>query len=285
MAFEAVVLADSVTERDNRITTVQVTLPRFVLAEVNTHRALSRNSASSRAIPLETQIRRVIEDPAMPVFWGRNRSGMQADEELTGAEREAAIAEWLAGRDRAVETARALGALGVHKQIAARVLEPFMWQTIIATATEWENFFALRDNKDAQPEFGHAAHMMRLARDASTPRLLKEGEWHLPLIQPDEAQWAAANPADAIKVSVGRCARVSYLTHDGTRDHAKDVELYERLLGGGHMSPFEHAARPMTSEELAKGGWSGNFFGWHQHRKDIPNEDNYAKVLEAAEEA
>jgi thymidylate synthase ThyX len=307
MAFEAAVLADSITERGHRLTTIQVTLPRFVLAEFNTHRAISRNSASSRAIPLKQQIKRVQSDPAMPVYWGRNKSGMQATEELQGKDRRRAVREWLAGRDRAVKTARKLGgldfksqamaklALGLqyvigkeraakfapkpldlHKQVAARVLEPYMWQTIIASATDLDNFFALRDNPEAQPEFRHAAHMMRLALEASTPRLLGEGEWHMPLVQPDEAREARRKPGYWLKVCIGRCARVSYLTHDGKRNPDKDVELHDRLLESGHMSPFEHAARPMTDAEYAESQYSGNFRGWHQYRKDIANEDNFA---------
>lgn len=309
MAYEAVILADSITERGHRLTTIKVTLPRFVLAEFNTHRAISRNSASSRAIPLKQQIRRVLEDPAMPIFWGRNKSGMQATEELTGRDLKRAKAEWLAGRDRAVKTARKLGGLDfksqamarlsmglslavgkeraarwiprpldLHKQIAARVLEPYMWQTIIASATDLDNFFALRDNEQAQPEIAMAARMMRLARERSTPTLLGADQWHMPLLQPDEVERAREDPERWLKISVGRCARVSYLTHDGKRNPDKDIELYERLLASGHMSPFEHVARPMTDDEFAESEYSGNFRGWHQHRKDIPYEDNFALV-------
>lgn len=284
MAYEAVVLADSVTERGDRLTTIQVTLPRFVLAEFNTHRDFSRNSASSRAIPLKTQIERVLTDPAMPVYWGANQSGMQASTELSGPLRTRAIASWLQARDDAVAQARVMGEIGAHKQIASRLLEPFMWQTIIVSATQWDNFFALRDNADAQPEFRVAAHMMREVRDASDPRLLRKGEWHLPLLQPDEIEWAKANPELAVKVCIGRCARVSYLTHDGRRDHEKDIELYERLRTGGHMSPFEHVARPMTWRDriLHPGRSRSNFRGWLQHRKNVRYEDDYSKVLAEA---
>ncbi|MNI42227.1 FAD-dependent thymidylate synthase [compost metagenome] len=146
------------------------------------------------------------------------------------------------------------------------------------TASEWENFFALRANPDAQPELRRVAELMKDAYRTSIPTPLEDGQWHLPLLQDDEQDWATENIEDAIKVCCGRSARVSYLTHDGKRDHAKDIELYDRLTEGGHMSPLEHVARPMTSEELETGEWSGNFRGWHQHRKDVIHEDNFAEV-------
>lgn len=300
------VIADSVSEAGAQLTTLEVTLPRIVLAEFNTHRVFSRNSASSRAIPVAKQLEKVMNDPFIPVHFGANKTGMQADVELTGRELQAAKAEWLAARDAAVDHVKRLLDLGLHKQITNRILEPWMWQTILVTATEWENFFALRANPDAQPEIRIAAEMMQKAMAQSTPKLLREGEWHLPLIgytpsREDfdsdqeydkhllfaqwELKWAAENPEDAIKVSVGRCARVSYLTHDGVRDFEKDIELYERLVSSGHMSPTEHVATPLNSEAddmVLTPIWSGNFRGWRQFRKTLPNEDNFAKVALAA---
>ena len=284
MAYEAKVLADSVSPEGVRLTTVEATFPRFNLSEFNTHRVFSRNSASSRAIPVRTQLERVLSDPVMPIRWGANQSGMQAEHDLSLEEQALAQKEWLRARDSAVQYVLALGrigASGVHKQITNRLLEPFMWHTVIVTATEWENFFALRDNPNAQPEIQHIARMMRKAMDASQPKPLNYGEWHLPLIQPDEAEWVAQNPSLAVQVAVGRCARVSYLTHEGKRDPSKDVELYQRLTSNGHMSPLEHVARPMTPDELAITKWSGNFRGWHQHRKDIANEDDFSKQEQA----
>ena len=49
--IKAVIAADSINVKGKRITTFIVTMPRIVLAELNTHRVFSRNSASSRAIP------------------------------------------------------------------------------------------------------------------------------------------------------------------------------------------------------------------------------------------
>lgn len=291
MAYEAKILLDSISEAGDRLTTMEVTFPRFVLAEFNTHRMFSRNSASSRAIPVEKQLARIKDDPFVPTYWGRNQPGMQAsaafDDEYTV---EILKGEWLQARDSAVEQVGKLLYLGLHKQITNRLLEPFMWHTVIVTSTEWSNFFALRANPDAQPEIREIAVMMKDIYAASTPQLVKQGNWHMPLIQSDEAGWATANPEDAHKVSAARCARVSYLTHDGKRDVSKDLELYERLTSGGHMSPLEHGATPSFYHSEPsdfgdvfplQGSWHGNFRGWKQLRKFVPNESDFSKVEKA----
>ncbi len=272
---------DSISEAGDRLSTFEVTFPRMVLAEFNTHRVFSRNSASSRAIPVLKQLMRLEENPFIPIYWGKNQAGMQADEELSAEAQEAATAIWLQARDDAMTHARNLLELGVHKQIANRLLEPFMWHTVIVTATEWDNFFALRDHPDAQPEIRKIAHMMRDVMHESTPKLLLKGEWHLPYILEDEKEWALQNPELAIQVSSGRCARVSYLTHDGVRDLEKDIELYSRLVASGHMSPPEHPATPHFNKKNMEGRRSGNFRGWKQHRKFLSNEDNFMRILEA----
>jgi thymidylate synthase ThyX len=304
MAFDAKVLADSLSPAGYRLTTLEATFPRFVLAEFNTHRAFSRNSASSRAIPIAKQLRRVLEDPYVPIEFGSNQPGMQAGPALDGEKREAAEREWLRARDDAVR--RVLGLVGdpsafspdddlleaalqveevgrnraqpaewlnVHKQVANRLLEPFMWHTVIVTATEWDNFWNLRCHPDAQPEIRLIAERMRAAMEASDPRELGWEEWHLPLVRPEDRE-EVASTEDLVKVSVGRCARVSYLTHAGKRDLDADIELHQRLLESGHMSPLEHPARPLSAAELEEGEWSGNFRGWRPYRKDIPNEEN-----------
>ncbi len=281
MAYAAKVVLDSISQAGNRLMTLEVTFPRMVLAEFNTHRVLSRNSASSRAIPVEKQLMRLEDNPFIPIYWGKNQAGMQASVELSLGDQQKATAIWLQARDDATKHARDLLDLGVHKQIANRLLEPFMWHTVIVTATEWDNFFALRDHTDAQPEIHKIAEMMREVIWESSPTLIERGQWHLPYIQEDELEWARANPKEAIMVSSGRCARVSYLTHDGQRDFSKDIELYERLVQGGHMSPTEHPATPHFRVNSQEGRWSGNFFGWKQHRKYLPNEDNFMRILEA----
>ena len=302
--YDVRIETDSASPNGIRLTTMVVTLPRIVLAELNTHRMFSRNSASSRAIPVKRQLERIETDPFLPVYWGRNQSGMQAAEELTGDMQDDARREWLAARDDSVVHAENLREVGLHKQISSRLLEPFMWQTVVITATEWDNFFALRANPDAQPEFRRAAEMMLEAYRSNQPVRLDEGYWHLPFIQPDEYDGSWEFTKQARMVSAARCARVSYLTHDGRRDHGADITLYERLTTSGHMSPLEHVATPFTATErqarealatharlvgAAMGldevtieqlvdatAFNGNFRGWTQLRKTMQDESDFA---------
>lgn len=276
MAFGAQIEADSVSPDDVRLTTFEVTIPRIVLAEFNTHRMLSRNSASSRAIPVKKMIQRVMEDPYIPTHWGKNQKGMQAGKEVDAATQQKAEAAWLVSRDKAVAAAEYLLELGIHKQLTNRLLEPFMWHTILVTATEWNNFFHLRNHPDAHPDIQVPAAMMQELLEESEPKQIDYGQWHLPLLVPeDEPKW---NDGDTwIKVSVGRCARVSYLTHDGKRDIRADIDLHDRLLKSGHMSPFEHVATPMGPGGIDTHPgtiFMGNFRGWRQYRKTIPGESD-----------
>lgn len=282
----AKILADSTSPHGVRLTTMEVVMPRIVLAEFNTHRMLSKSSASSRAIPVEKMLARVIDDPYIPEQWDRNGAGMQGHGLIEGDDALACEAEWLAARDSAVEHTRRLLALGIHKQTTNRLLEPFMWHTVIVTATEWSNFFNLRCHPAAHPAIRRTAEAMRDAMQASVPTRLEFGQWHLPLV--DERD-ASVRTADKIKLSVARCARVSYLTHDGVRDPQADIDLHDRLLASGHCSPLEHAARPMTTRDagellaqlygaVAVGPedpariFAGNFRGWVQYRKTIAGE-------------
>src|SRR5665811_2076049 len=196
---------------------------------------------------------------------------------IAAPEEVAAGADLLAALDRIEPTIKDKSQppewLNVHKQVANRLLEPFIWHTVIVTATEWENFFNLRCHADAQPEIRRAAEQMRLALEGSEPAELGEDEWHLPLIRPEDLEEDRPE-RDLVKVSAGRCARVSYLTHAGVRDLDADIELHDRLLSSGHMSPLEHPARPLSEAELAEGEWSGNCSGWRPYRKDVPDEAN-----------
>lgn len=264
------ILADSTNKRNVRLTTMEVTFPRFILAEFNTHRMLSRNSASSRAIPVEKIISRVSDGPFIPRYWGKNQKGMQAHQELTPEQAADACRVWLEARDSALQKAKELLEIGVHKQLANRLLEPFLWQTVIVTATEWENFINLRCHPDAQPEFQVIATMMQESLKGSVPVLLNDGEWHLPLIsEEDKREYSSvAGPYHLAKISAGRCARVSYLTHDGRRDPVQDIVLCDRLITSGHMSPMEHPA--MADSEATK--YVGNFRGFIQLRKTLNNE-------------
>jgi thymidylate synthase ThyX len=249
---------------------MEVRYPRFIHSELMTHRVFSRNAASSRAIPIKKMIAAVRDEPAMPVYWGRNQSGMSAREAVAPEIEARAREEWQAALADALRHAETLSdsAIDLHKQLVNRLLEPFAWITVIITATEWANFFTQRAHEDAQPEIKHLAELMLAAYRESEPGAVAFGRWHLPLIADDERSL----PDELLcKISVARCARVSYLTHDGRRDRDKDIELYERLLGGGangHWSPFEHVATPA----VAAADRSANFIGWEQYRKRFPGE-------------
>jgi thymidylate synthase ThyX len=270
MAFSARVLLDSRAPSGARLTTFEVRYPRFIHSEMMTHRSFSRNAASSRAIPVRKMIAAVREEPALPIHWGRNQTGMSAREEIAADVAERARAEWHLALTDALRHAERLADkdIDLHKQLVNRLLEPFAWITVIITATDWANFFTQRAHEDAQPEIKHVAELMLAQYRASAALPVALGEWHLPLIQSDER----ALPAEVLcRISVARCARVSYLTHDGQRDHAKDIELYERLLDGGangHWSPFEHVATPAPDAAMQ----SANFTGWEQFRKRFPQE-------------
>jgi len=274
VTITARILADSarLASPTARITTFELRYPRMVHSELMTHRMLSRNAASSRAIPIERMIADVLEDPAMPVHWGSNKPGMQAGAELTGAALGGVRYDWLAARDEAVRSARDMSALGLHKQIVNRILEPWAHITVICTATDWANFYHLRRDPMAQPEIHALADAMWAAQQESRPihRSHRDGvwAWHLPLVTDDERR--NLDLTDSIKISTGRCARVSYLTHEGKRDPAADIALHDRLATSGHWSPFEHAAR--VQETATR---SGNFYGWDQYRKTFAAEHPY----------
>ncbi|MGK3981224.1 FAD-dependent thymidylate synthase [Sorangium sp. So ce118] len=277
MGYAAKVLLDSISPIGIRLTTLEVTFPRIVLADFNTHRMLSRNGASSRAIPVAKRIAVAETDPFIPEAFGRNQRGMQAETVLEDADHEAAEVAWRAALADAICHAKTLERVGVHKQLANRILEPFIWHTAIVSATDWDNYYALRCHAAAQPELQRAARMMRDAMARSNPKPLRHGEWHMPMTH-DAAELLAEGftEPDLRKASSGRCARVSYLTHDGRRAPREDVALAEDLISDGHMSPFEHVATP-----LPDGRYVGNFKGWMQYRKTLANESDFSLVLAA----
>ncbi len=233
MAYACRILADSISVHGHRLTSFEVTFPRIVLAEVNTHCMLGRNSASSRAIPVAKRIVAVTEDPFIPEAFGRNQKGMQPGETLEGDDDIGARATWIHATHEMIRSADKLAKIGVHKQYANRLLEPFSWHTAVISATDLDNFFHLRVNPLAQGEFQRAAEMMMKARDESEPNETDEGSWHLPYVEPEEELDLVEQGVDVAAVSVARCARVSYLTQNGKRDVAEDLALYRASGGGG----------------------------------------------------
>lgn len=270
-ATYAQVIADS-TCMGRRLTTMEIQVQRFMLPEFNTHRAFSRNSASSRAIPFKKQIKRM-EDMgiAFPVSWPAEQSGMQGGEEVSEKLIHDAKGAWTALARASVQTAQVLNEAGIHKSVVNRLLEPFMWHKIIVSATEWENFFTQRCSPLAQPEIRLLAENMAAALAESTPEDLAIGDFHTPYITADDAEFANSAFSEfgermlvMCEISAARCARVSYLTHDGKRSIDADLELFEKLVSASpaHWSPLEHVATPLAGFDAA----TGNFTGWKQLR-------------------
>ena len=230
--------------------------PRFIHAEVMTHRVFSRNASSSRAIPVMRLIRDVLDDPAVPVEWGSNRPGMQAGEALTGWRLWAVRTAWFAAMYLAVAMAWIAAKAGAHKQVVNRILEPWSHITVVISATEWENFFDLRCHPAADPTMRELANRIRSAvKRKAVYRRLKIGDWHTPF-----------SPEGDVVKSVACCARTSYLNHDGQKSSPeKDQALFDMLWQMRHLSPFEHQATPVDDHSGTAnfGPW------WRQYRQGI----------------
>jgi thymidylate synthase ThyX len=263
--IRAEIIADSLAPCGKRLTTFLLTYPRYIHAEVMTHRQFSRNAASSRAIPIHKMLKTILKEPATPVSWGANGKGMQASGELPRSRVWVAKAVWLVACYFACASSWLLSKLGVHKQLANRLTEPFAHMTSLVTATEWDNFFALRAHPDAQPEFQRLADLMLFAYVDGRPRKLSVGDWHLPFVHAGETLYHTTE--NLLKMSVARCARTSYVNFDAPLDAKKDYELHDRLLASGHMSPFEHQGLAWSSPVR-----SANFVGYSQYRRTLPNE-------------
>lgn len=317
MTISARIVADSISPAGVRLTTFELEYPRFCHSELMTHRMFSRNAASSRAIPVNRAIELIRENTAMPIHWGKNQPGMSAKEECNSlldfvyeadgsdtpwpnVERTHA---WNIARDNAIHVAEAFNAAGYHKQIVNRLLEPFTHIKVVLTATEFENFFWLRDHKDAQPELAALARLMRDEYNKHEPIKLEHGDWHVPYYGA-AGVWIADAPnatdrngrtlKEAIAISASCCAQVSYRKLDDSLEKAKDI--YKRLVESlpPHFSPMEHQATPMRVPEWTPGSvpfdlegldrdaathldsrgkyWSGNLRGWCQSRQLIAKE-------------
>lgn len=253
----ATVIKDTESYAGDRITTFELVYPRYIHAELLTHRMFSRNSSSSRATPLKVTLDEVENDPVFFDFVGKNQAGMVAGESLKDDDLLYFEHEW---KKLGAYVARKIGELSeicdVHKQTLNRALEPWLRIKTLVTSTDWDNFFALRLAPDAQPEMQSLAKAMKEAMGKSE---VKVSEYHFPYV--DLENWNS--PYTPLKVSVARCARVSYARLDGKPENPQDdVALYHRLLESGHFSPFEHVA-------FAKKGKYANFKGWQSLRNQL----------------
>lgn len=269
MKINADIVCDSInTATGDRLTTFVITFPRFALAEVNTHRSLSKSCASSRAVPAKKIRAKVWYEPVIPIYFGANQKGMQAKTELTGIKKWLAKQLWLKARFPAIAFHYLLEKVGLHKQLTNRVLESWLYVEMIITGTEWRNFFLLRNHPDAQPEFGFLASLMQVAYNNNVPDKLAPGEWHLPFVSNQERMWLEL--AHLKTHSTARCGRVSYFLPSGTVSSLEEDERFAmRLFGSSpkHLSPSEHQSMALPTSERV-----GNLVGWKQQRKDFEGE-------------
>lgn len=308
MTISAKIITDSISPDGVRLTTFELEYPRFIHAEMMTHRVFSRNAQSSRAVPVSKS---VALDYITPLVWGKNQAGMSSKEVLNEENQKACEYYWHALVRYCRDFAERMSTEGLHKQWANRCLEWFSPIKVVVTATEWGNFFWLRiDPEAAQPEIVELAMQMKVAMDASVPQLLNPGEWHLPYVETyrpdynlDELRYfvvtkEATTPdgdrevqyvdlETAKKVSAGCCAAVSYRNNPSVE---KCLEIWDKLFSGSkpHLSPVEHQATPLSTYTEAlntvdphtweKGVthmdvnlnlWSGNLKGWIQLRQVI----------------
>lgn len=312
MTITVEIIADSINERGDRITTFEMVYPRIIHAELLTHCMLAKNSASSRAIPVKTMLETIQSDMAMPVHWGKNQPGMQAKEEHFEKLGSGYTAEewWKLAGLSAIKFAEEFADKGYHKQVANRLTEAYQHMKIVLTAVSGigiDNFFHLRDHTDADPTIHLLAHTALAAYNDSVPRKLLPGEWHAPYykngfwspsgygkqtdlgFEPVDDKRGGYTLAEALKISASCCAQVSYRKSDDSLEKAEAV--YDRLIGSQpvHASPTEHQATPIRYDQTAlfdpstwepgithvdRNGdlWSAKFKGWIQHRKLIANE-------------
>ncbi|AMB48349.1 FAD-dependent thymidylate synthase [Methylobacterium sp. AMS5] len=285
------VIEDSLSPDGVRLTTLHLRYPRFIHAEFMTHRVFSRNGRSSRAVPVKRLLQ---ESIVQPLGYEMNRPGMASVEKMTGWRKFVAQATWLGMAHMTKLGVRILTGVGLHKQWANRPLEWFGSIDVLVTSTDWENFFALRLDAGAQPEIQVLAGQIDAAMALSSPRLLQNGQWHLPYCSENER--GTLTVQELLVLSTARCARLTIEPFDGNGDFKAELARYERLVVSKpvHASPAEHQATPDISTGLTKRPWKnphlhGNLRGWIQHRKLLANEavfdqdyDGNVDVREAA---
>lgn len=281
MSCEVKVIAASRRRGGNVILwSLQLRYWRAIHGELMTHRVFSRNAGSSRATPVKKVLAQVWNDPAGPIHWGANQAGMQARAQLVGWRLAAAGGLWRTAGKVMCGFAWGMMKLGLHKQVANRLLEPWQYINVLVSSTEWDNFFALRAHPDAQPEFEELAREIRHKMSLTIPQNLSVGQWHLPYIRSIErlSQPLLTN----IKVSAARCARISIEPFDGDGSVLKEIARHDLLVGSVpiHASPTEHQAQVLGDDS-----WVKNFRGFSQYRCQVENGELAQKLTESMEPA
>ena len=301
----AKVVCDSISEQGVRLTTFEIEYPRIVMSEFNTHRSLSKNSSSSRAIPIQRMLDQIESNMAIPIYWGKNKSGMQAVEEVSKFDEAKSVLNWERSFNYTKERVLDMVDIGLHKQVPNRLTEPFQMMKVVVTGTDWDNFFNLRIHPDSQPEICMLAYEIYKAMEESYPVKLKAGDWHLPYVgfeywgddpkyfitkvsNDDDQSYGMKyeeylSLEDAIKISASCCAQVSYRNTDMSLEKAD--KIFNMLIKSDvlHASCFEHLATPIRSQEGLINGWdfgithqnksgqlfSGNLRGWISYRQQL----------------
>lgn len=275
--IEVKIIEDSLNIRNGvRLTTFLLKYPRIIHSEFLRHRMISSSVSSTRAIPVERALKNIDCNYFTPNFT-KNKKGMASNELLETSEMNDAISIWSNMFNAIYDGVEELKKLGVHKQHASRPLEPFSFISQLATATDWENFFALRIDENAQPEIQELANAMLKEYKNNSPREVDPFHniydvnpyyfWHIPF-RSAEISNSAFDDGLELKRSVARCARLSYLTFDGESSDEKDLELFVKLKDSGHWSPFEHQAHCSLQDS-----YQGNFKSWKQFRKTFDSEN------------
>jgi thymidylate synthase ThyX len=314
-SIKATVICDSISEKGIRLTTFEIEYPRIVMSEFNTHRSVSKNSSSSRAIPVSKMLEHTQNINLKPIYFGSKKSGMQAGDELDGNDLINAKLFWEAALFDAITWATELDELGVAKEVCNRLVEPFQLVKVVCTATDWDNFFNLRLHPDSDPNICMLAYKMYEAMQESEPIELKAGEWHLPFVNVGwngkgemcyaDDDFNFVELEQAIKLSAASCASVSYRTEGMTLEKAD--KIFDMLIKAEvvHSSPLEHCATPVSKEvEIENSDYltvgfinkasdpntwedgvthmnkqgelcSGNLRGFIQYRHLLPNNTNW----------
>ena len=278
----AKIVCDSISEQGHRITTFELEYNRYIHGELLTNRMFSRNCSSSRAIPIKKMIEYTQNNMAMPLYYGSAKSGMQAGEELESTWLPKLL--WKSGFFMCKNIVKAMDKLKLHKQIPNRLLESWQMIKVVVTATDFDNFFNLRIEGAAQPEIAMLAHKMYQAREDSKPKLLKEGEYHLPYVetyetdelntQDGQQKYFAYDGSldtgysltleEAIRMSAASCAAQSYRTESMTLEKANkifDMLIKDKTL---HASPFENIATPMKVSNIKEAIKDKNISAWDE---------------------
>ncbi len=281
--IKAKIVQDSSLPTGERVLTFSAMYGRLIHSELLRHRAASHSVKSSRAIPTKKYREEVKQNIYVPVKFGTKKRGMQAGKP-TFLSKFYGERVWRLSSKFACLFHWMMEKLDIHKEVANRILEPYVWveETITVEADALKEIAELRIHDDAQEDVRKIVEEMLYEMDKSTPVELKEGQWHVPYVVRKITNGVMTytdnngknlTSDEAIICSAARSARSSYANHDNSMSvFEKDIKLAKQLIGSKpmHLSPFEHQARPFK-DDLEKNQYGSNFRHFFQQRKAIEN--------------